>query len=149
MYIEIDMYKETPEIRREIDRVTQTLSPDRFVEQLPDGVTLIEPAHSRYDCEGYALGTRGIRRLLSGLFPNINAPTTGDLVLYHSENGGCKHVGVLEADGTVTSKWGKDGPVLNHPWDYVPNNYGEKVIFRRISPEERKRLQNAELSDSL
>jgi len=148
MYLEIDMYEGTAEVRESIDKVMEEFDAVGFVDHLPKEITLVEPAYDNCDCEDYALGTRGgFMRLLPFLFPEIVDPKTGDRVLYC--NGCPEHMGTLQEDETVTSKWGEGGPVLNHPLDYVPNAYGETVIFRRISQEDVQRLMNGELSFSL
>ncbi len=141
MYREIDEHPETPGIREKIDEAIETLGPSEVIKGLPEEIALVEPAHSGCSCERYALGTNGLLDFLSGIFPNIDDPKAGDMILYYREGRGCVHIGILQEDGTVTSKWGKSGPVLNHPWDHVPNRYGDAVIYRRISQETVKELK--------
>ena len=139
MYRELYKNPKTGRIRDKIDEAMD-LGPIGMVDELPDCITLLEEAHEGRNCEEFALGRKGIMSLLSIEFPSIDDPQAGDIVLYYNQRDGYVHIGVLQEDGTVTSKWGKGGPVLNHPWDHVPTRYGETITYRRVSKEDVKDL---------
>jgi len=94
--------------------------------------------HSQQDCIDYALGIQ--KRNCKGasclnLYPDINEPQEGDIALYlKREKDGdiIAHAGIYQKDTTIVSRWGTGGPIFNHPIDFVPRNYGDYVIFRRI-----------------
>jgi hypothetical protein len=53
----------------------------------------------------------------------------GDLVMYFNE-GNFKHIGILQEDARVVSKWG-EGHLYEHALWEVPESYGESVRFFR------------------
>ncbi len=131
-----------PEIRRQIDKGTEHPYSEWHL-FLPSEISHISSPSYPPDCEGYALGRTNIMKRLPDMFPDIDAPQEGDIVLYLKTNGHEKdveHVGVYHRDGTVVSKWGW-GPVLKHPIGFVPTFYGDSVIFRRIPKEELQKLR--------
>ncbi len=93
------------------------------------------------DCVDYAVGAHQRNCKGAGclnLYPEAIKPQEGNIILYHvkhSRNGDKNrivHAGICQEDGTIISKWGKGGPIFNHPVDYVPLGYGNYVTFRRI-----------------
>lgn len=59
----------------------------------------------------------------------IEEPQDGCLVCYFTQEG-WKHIGVLNPDRTVNSKWGTF-PVYKHGIEEVPDDYGSEVRFYR------------------
>jgi len=133
------------EFRRELEEKTQSMP--KLLKHLPSGVELVTPPYQGQNCETYALGTSGIRNVLSGLYADISNPQEGDIVLYHSEENGVVHVGIYQKDGTVMSKWGNMGPVLRHPVDHVPSSYGDTVMFRRIPKKDLEDMRGKDVFD--
>lgn len=133
-------------LRVELEALTE-LDSQRFIENLPAGIVLVRPVFSGVDCEGYAIGTKGFRHSIAALYPRLDSLQKGDIVLYYREDRGTVHVGRLQEDGMVESKWGRSGPVLRHPIDMVPLSYGDRVFFRRISEEELNDLKGKSLFD--
>jgi len=131
MYFEINSSQKILAIRRNIDAVVESVDPSRIHRHLPGDVTLVEDAFSGMKCEEYAIGSNGRINMLLGILPPIYSARKGDIVLYYDGDRGTGHVGLWKGSGIVFSKWGRDGPVLEHPWDHVPSYYGDTMHFRR------------------
>jgi hypothetical protein len=124
-----------------------------------DGITIVEPGDYGQDysnrCAHFAFGTkhgqpwaqphteldddiwlnsRGYLRR-SG-YDVMEFPLAGDVAAYafkeHDAAGAgqenFKHFGIVEPDGSLLSKFNQ-GPVVNHPIETVPTNYGNVVYF--------------------
>jgi len=124
------------EERKRLDDIAEEHGVSDFIDYLPSEIELIESARLDKDCGEYALITPEVRNYLPHLFPEIEEPEEGDFVLYYSKEEGILHVGIYQGDGSVISKWGTNGPVLEHPIDLVPLSYGESYLFLRI-PERK------------
>lgn len=132
----------SPEIRREIDYVTQKYRIAEWPAHLPSEVFLLAPgSHNKY-CGDYALGSDRLKDFLLEMLPDISSPEPRDIVCYCRTLGDrvvIEHVGRYQADGRVKSKWGW-GQMFLHPLDYVPACFGDVVFFRRASREELQSL---------
>ena len=61
----------------------------------------------------------------------VDDPVSGDIVVYAEDlviNG--THFGIYEGDGVVVSKF-EHGPVLRHPLDRIPSDFGNLYYFVR------------------
>lgn len=130
--------------REELSILTAELSAQEFVNNLPDYLKLIEFPQGNISCENYAIETDGARYSLSAKYPKLKELKEGDLALYYAYEGGTVHVGRIQSDGSVTSKWGNNGAVLKHKIDDVPYEYGYYVFFRRVPDEDLQKMKNQE-----
>lgn len=135
--------------------------PERFrtyvMPHLPPEIEVLTdpPAeHENYNCFLYAFGLHTdntIRRetngfiydslvkhwLKTGVLERTNTPEGGDFILYqglidYPET--ITHIGVLEPDGRVVSKWAW-GPLVRHHVFDVPQEYGDTVFYvKAITP---------------
>ncbi|MDF2576875.1 MAG: hypothetical protein K0S74_359 [Chlamydiales bacterium] len=77
-------------------------------------------------------GTGNIDKILHKYFDITTQPKPGDFVTYYKDNFSV-HYGVVYADGIIESKWGNN-PVYRHPPFYVPNEYGNTIIYYSMKP---------------
>jgi hypothetical protein len=69
-------------------------------------------------------------------YESVTDPEPGDVVVYSTEDPGphglewIEHFAILEDNGLAVSRFGQ-GPVVRHPIEAVPNQYGNKVYFFR------------------
>lgn len=69
-----------------------------------------------------------------GLLKKVGAPTQGAVIVYRTQNGSISHVGLMENEDTIISKWSW-GPLLKHPIFAVPADYGDIVEFHTLTPK--------------
>jgi hypothetical protein len=69
-----------------------------------------------------------------GLLKKLDTPTKGAVVVYRTQNGSISHVGLMENENLVVSKWSW-GPLLKHQIFAVPADYGDTVGFYTLTPE--------------
>lgn len=101
-----------------------------------EGITIIVRRQNfpdETDCFSYALEIPFSPKLISEAkkviqLPPIENPNKGDYVLYQTEEDNAKHIGLLQIDHTVISKWDKLH-VYRHPIMYVPTSFGNKIKF--------------------
>lgn len=124
---------------------------------LPPELEIIESVPSEeqnYNCYVYALGlhhhpeiignkgwefTRNLGSLfdemiVKDLLHKVGKPSQGMVIVYRTETGSISHVGLMEDENTVISKWSW-GPLLKHHIFAVPADYGDAVEFYTIMPE--------------
>lgn len=66
-----------------------------------------------------------------GFQPLAEEGSPGDVVMYGSKGGQyAEHFGIYRGDGIVDSKFAM-GPLLRHPIDMIPVNYGSTYVFLR------------------
>lgn len=104
-------------------------------------------AGANYNCFIYVLGFQKDQRYLgeanfafqnlaklfqalinSGELKRIEEPEVGALVVYRTSDNHISHVGLVEEDGKIISKWSW-GPLLEHGVFDVPDHYGDIVEF--------------------
>lgn len=68
------------------------------------------------------------------LLKKIIASTKDSVIVYRTQNGSISHVGLMENENTVISKWSW-GPLLKHAIFAVPADYGDTVEFYTLVPE--------------
>lgn len=66
----------------------------------------------------------------------VAVPAAGNMIVYRGDNNFISHVGLMENDEVVVSKWSW-GPLLKHAIFDVPDHYGNKVEFYTFSSEAR------------
>lgn len=96
-------------------------------------ITLVAPASSRpqgENCFAYLATQTGlsIASIIEGRGQR-SPGSGGDLAHYHWQ-GTLTHVGYVEHNGLVVSKWGSDGHVFEHPPLLVPPSYGRPTYVR-------------------
>ncbi len=124
---------------------------------LPSELEVIECVpreEQNYNCFVYALGlhhhleilgnkgwefTRNLGQTFDemiekGLLQKVAKPSPGALIVYRAHIGNISHVGLMESEDTVISKWSW-GPLLRHHIFAVPADYGDIVEFYTISQE--------------
>ncbi|MBN1896131.1 MAG: hypothetical protein JW789_00200 [Candidatus Aenigmarchaeota archaeon] len=112
---------------------------ERVYRNLPDSVAAIGPSTPGYQCNDYALGSLSILAIDEYALKEGDTPKAGDIVVYESslplENFRPTHVGVLQEDGTVISKWGSL-PLMKHEKSAVVEEYidtdSPMISFARI-----------------
>jgi hypothetical protein len=72
--------------------------------------------------------------LLNKYFVVTTEPSEGDLAVYYQILGYPIHYGIYKEEGIIESKWGS-GAVYQHPPFYVPNEYGDILVYYKIKPE--------------
>jgi hypothetical protein len=134
---------------------------DKLTELYGHSIRFVRSKEGDQTCAAYALGLSGNRTyrsvaawaemgifersvstnsafmtwLLEGRLQEIDEPIAGCLVCYLSGDE-WKHVGIMGANGKVTSKWGTF-PLYEHALDEVQESYGDEVrFFVRPSEEE-------------
>lgn len=136
-------------VRRELEYLVSELDPVEFTKRLPEGIKVVEPPFHDVSCEQYAISTDGFRHSIAALYPKLGSLEAGDLALYYDEERGTVHVGRIQEDGSVVSKWGNCGPVLKHPIDMVPSSYGSWIFFRRIPEKDLRDLRGKSIVDMI
>lgn len=106
------------------------------------------PEDENYNCFVYALGlqdkpellgnngwefTRNLGPVFDEMITNhmlqpSEAPSQGNLIVYRAQDKTISHVGVMENDQAVLSKWSW-GPLIRHKIFDVPDHYGDIVEF--------------------
>jgi hypothetical protein len=145
-------------IRQQIDKVFEKFPYDWW-DHLPSEMSVLAPPDNRYgtreenggitttmghDCEDFILHKNGVIDSLLDSFPEVDDPEKGDIVLYVliSKYGkSVQHIGKYDESGCVISRWGEGGPVLRHPALFVPTDFGNSVLFRRISEKAIREFQ--------
>lgn len=138
-------------------------NPDLFVERilplLPPEIEVIKnppQESSNYNCFIYALGLSDdldlikdcdgfiyeslIRKFIEErVLSYTETPSEGDYVLYLDDDKEMHHLGIVNSDNTITSKWSW-GPLIKHEiWD-VPACYGNKIKYLKyIEPDQVKK----------
>jgi hypothetical protein len=135
------------QVRRQLDYLAKELDPSEFTKRIPRPIKVVEPPFPDVGCEQYVIGTNGFRHSIAAIYPKLDSLRAGDIALYWDEDRGTVHVGRIQEDGSVVSKWGDGGPVLRHPVAMVPSSYGSWVFFRRIPEEELCNLKGKDISD--
>ena len=64
----------------------------------------------------------------------VEKPGKGNLIVYRTDEGNISHVGLMEDDSTVISKWSW-GPLLRHKIFAVPDHYGDTIEFYTLTQE--------------
>lgn len=125
--------------------------------QLPTELRIVSVPPSpaaNFNCFVYALGLEWDPEFLGGQNPiqkefiryllNQNAlevverPSAGGLVFYETYDRTITHGGIIQADGSVLSKWMWGALFAHKLWD-VPSSFGDSVFYcRPISPEKAK-----------
>jgi hypothetical protein len=123
--------------------------------QIPSTLEIVTPPpteEQNYNCFVYVLGLQHDERFLGNkgwiftrkldeLFDEMIAQSilerieNGDsnkLIVYRADSGKISHVGLMEDESTVISKWSW-GPLLRHKIFDVPNHYGSTVEFYAMS----------------
>ncbi len=105
-----------------------------------------------YNCFVHALGLQGHSELLGnngweftrnlgpvvdemilkGIVEHESTPRAGSLIVYRTSNGTISHIGLMEDEETVISKWSW-GPLIRHKIFDVPDHYGDCVEFYSMS----------------
>lgn len=125
--------------------------------QIPSELIIISPPppeEENYNCFVYVLGLQNDTRFLgnkgwdftrnlgkvfdemidSKVLKPLHEPKAGSLVVYRADDDSISHVGILETEKIVISKWSW-GPLLRHAILDVPDHYGNRVDFYEISQE--------------
>jgi hypothetical protein len=126
---------------------------DYFLDNLPDGITLLGFPEDGGDCIEHAIGKIDIKTsmhaYLKAMFGRVpeGRERPDDLAVYTSILDSFTHIGKYCGDGMVESRWGAGGPVLRHPVDYIPKGYGDVVYYIRppeiieLDPEDKIRKE--------
>lgn len=123
---------------------------------LPSEIKILEDVpieENNYNCFVYVLGLQNNPRFLGNknweftrhlgkLFDEMIQKkilksiekTLGALILYRTEDNTISHVGILEKENLVVSKWSW-GPLLKHKIQDVPISYGVKNEFYLITED--------------
>ncbi len=72
--------------------------------------------------------------ITNGSLHKVDKSSQGMVIVYRAENGNISHVGLMESEDTVVSKWSW-GPLLKHHIFDVPAGYGNTVEFYILTPE--------------
>lgn len=133
-------------------------------EKMPAELEIVSPPPAEkynYNCFVHVLGfqndkeflgnenwefTRNLGQLFEEMIKkNILKSTkntvSGNLVVYRTDGGEISHVGLLESDAMVISKWSW-GPLLRHKILDVPNHYGDIIEFYIISKDAKNFVIN-------
>ena len=123
--------------------------------KIPAGLEILSPPPSEeqnYNCFVYVLGLQNNENFLGNkgwdftrnldlifdemirekIFKPLSKPEVGSMILYRAHDNSISHVGIMEDENTVISKWSW-GPLLRHKILDVPDHYGEKIEFYIIS----------------
>lgn len=82
------------------------------------------------------LGSVFIEMIQRGTLKPVKTPQKGDMAIYRLDTGAISHVGLMENENEVISKWSW-GPLLKHALWAVPDHYGNVVEFYQVSKEAR------------
>lgn len=130
--------------------------------QIPSELSIIStppPEEENYNCFIHVLGLQSDARFLgnkgwdftrnlgkvfdemidSKVLEPLHAPKAGSLVVYRADDNSISHVGILETEKNVISKWSW-GPLLRHEIFDVPDHYGNKVKYYALSFGRGKRF---------
>lgn len=125
--------------------------------QIPSELEIITPPpeeERNYNCFVYVLGLQNDQRFLGNagweftrnlglvfddmIGKNIlkysDTSEKGCMILYRADDGAVSHVGLMENEKVVISKWSW-GPLIKHAVFDVPDHYGNKVEFYIVSNE--------------
>ncbi len=128
--------------------------------QLPRELKVLAPPPEEpvnYNCFVYALGlqndpsflgnvnwdfTKQLDRSYEQLIAQkillqTEAPSPGDLIVYRADDGTISHVGLMDSDRKVTSKWSW-GPLLRHAVLDVPVLYGDDIKFYKMNDDVKR-----------
>lgn len=137
--------------------------------QIPSELSIISsppPEKENYNCFVYVLGLQSDARFLgnkgwdftrnlgkvfdemidSKVLEPLHEPKAGSLVVYRADDGSISHVGILETEKIVISKWSW-GPLLRHTILDVPDHYGNEVEFYQLSAEAKRFVLKKYLSN--
>lgn len=127
--------------------------------QIPSELKIIDfppEEEKNYNCFLYALGLQNDQRFLGNagweFTRNLGttfeamidkkiltisiSPEKGDMILYRANDGSISHVGLVDGQNTVISKWSW-GPIIKHSIFDVPKEYGDVVEYYKASKEAR------------
>lgn len=116
-------------------------------DQLPTDLKIISvppnPA-GNFNCFVYALGLENDKEFLGGQNPIqkefirylldrgtlqlTEKPVADDLIFYENEEGAITHGGIVQADGSILSKWMWGALFAHKIWD-VPSSFGDKIFY--------------------
>ncbi len=113
------------------ETITDLFNKKDFVALDKMGIKVADDAQSGFDCGGYVLNRLGMeanqqtyKTLWSS--PKFDRPLNGIILYLHGSS--IAHQGLY--DGTkVTSKWGRDSPVMYHDIEDIPVAYGTVAKF--------------------
>jgi hypothetical protein len=119
-------------------------NPEKFIDQvtnIPD-IDLVQPRSEHGNCFSYALDRKyvGLNTVLELILKRdfCYEPKEGDHAWYFSTQSPT-HIGLVEKDGRIKSKWG-NGPILLHPVWKIPLSYGDRVKY--TSPPSLEEIQD-------
>ncbi len=138
----------------EADSGSSWWQPDLFEKnirsQLPDDLKIISVppnAAGNFNCFVYALGLENDKEFLGGQNPIqkefiqylldkevleiTESPSSRDLVFYKNVEDVITHGGVVQADGSILSKWMWGALFAHKLWD-VPSSFGDLVFYTHI-----------------
>lgn len=127
--------------------------------QIPSALEIVAPPpaeEQNYNCFVYVLGLQNDERFLGNkgweftrkldeffdemiaqnVLEQVEKGDSNDLIVYRADSGKISHVGLMQDEDTVLSKWSW-GPLLRHKIFDVPDHYGDTVEFYKISVEAR------------
>lgn len=127
--------------------------------QIPTELEIINsppPEEENYNCFVYVLGLQNDIRFLGNkgwnftrnlgpvfdemisnkILKTVAKPATGNMIVYRANDNSISHVGLMENEKVVVSKWSW-GPLLKHVIFDVPDHYGDKIEFYAFSSEAR------------
>jgi len=134
-------------VRKQFNLIYQFLERNELNQQLSkvEGVMVIKPESAAYDdCFAYVFDIArsspelncAIDELVCPL--NTSKPQEKGCVWYSGGLGGIevKHIGIVQKDGKIVSKWGDNGPIVRHPLWAIPECYGNIARFSRMPNRE-------------
>lgn len=124
---------------------------------IPSELEIITPPPEEglnYNCFVYVLGFQNDQQFLGNagweftrnlglvfdemisknILKHSDTPKKGLLILYRTDDGVISHVGLMENEKNVISKWSW-GPLIKHEVFDVPDHYGNKVEFYTLTKE--------------
>jgi len=131
------------------EKNTRTLIPSEL-----EIITSPPEEEKNYNCFVYVLGLQNDRRFLGNagwdftrnlglvfdemigknILKYTDVQKNGVMILYRADDGTISHVGLMENEEVVISKWSW-GPLIKHAVFDVPDHYGNKVEFYTVSKE--------------
>jgi hypothetical protein len=100
-------------------------------------ITCLDVSRTSIDCFGFVFTPKTPRIQLLREYKHLLDPhlhdtrhPQDDIVLYFGEDEKLKHIGIINEQNIVKSKWGI-GPVFSHTIADVPASYGNTVLFLR------------------
>ena len=85
--------------------------------------------------------------IAQNLFLQTHNPLKGDLIVYRTTNGSISHVGLVDEQSKIISKWSWGPVIRHHIWD-VPIGYGERIFFSQ-SPKDSQKNKIVDLARSI